>query len=127
MTSTSDPSPSRATAASPDVARFTFTDHGPWVVDPDEVAWSEGLPALRLATRRQVPLLTGRRRVPPPGRTAVVGWHLGRALGAWALVDRRKGGAASRAGISRRLRRAAERLGPTYIKLGQIISSGEGL
>ena len=34
---------------------------------------------------------------------------------------------ASRAEISVRLRRAAERLGPTYIKLGQIISSGEGL
>ncbi len=30
-------------------------------------------------------------------------------------------------GLSRRLRVAAERLGPTYIKLGQIISSGEGL
>src|SRR5690606_18770216 len=37
------------------------------------------------------------------------------------------GGTVSRRGISRRLRRAAERLGPTYIKLGQIISSGEGI
>ncbi|MFM2071613.1 MAG: hypothetical protein RLZZ623_1876, partial [Actinomycetota bacterium] len=34
---------------------------------------------------------------------------------------------ASRAAISVRLRKAAERLGPTYIKLGQIISSGEGI
>ncbi len=34
---------------------------------------------------------------------------------------------ASRADLSARLRRAAERLGPTYIKLGQIISSGEGV
>jgi ubiquinone biosynthesis protein len=34
---------------------------------------------------------------------------------------------ASRAEISLRLRKAAEQLGPTYIKLGQIISSGEGL
>ena len=80
MTSTSDPVPSSSTAVSPDVARFTFTDHGPWMVEPDEVRWSEGLTALRLATRRQVPLLTGRRRVPPLGRTVVVGWHLGRAL-----------------------------------------------
>ena len=31
------------------------------------------------------------------------------------------------AGVSLRLRRAAETLGPTYIKLGQIISSGEGI
>jgi ubiquinone biosynthesis protein len=49
------------------------------------------------------------------------------ALGGWALTDRRAGGARSRAGLSRRLRIAAEHLGPTYIKLGQIISSGEGL
>jgi ubiquinone biosynthesis protein len=34
---------------------------------------------------------------------------------------------ASRADVSRRLRKAAEHLGPAYIKLGQIISSGEGL
>ncbi|MFT6391404.1 MAG: ubiquinone biosynthesis protein, partial [Ilumatobacter sp.] len=34
---------------------------------------------------------------------------------------------ASQADISLRLRKAAEALGPTYIKLGQIISSGEGL
>ena len=33
----------------------------------------------------------------------------------------------SRAVISKRLRLEAERLGSTYIKLGQIISSGEGL
>jgi ubiquinone biosynthesis protein len=31
------------------------------------------------------------------------------------------------AGISRRLRVAAERLGPTYIKLGQIVASGDGV
>jgi ubiquinone biosynthesis protein len=34
---------------------------------------------------------------------------------------------AGRADLSLRLRRAAEALGPTYIKLGQIISSGEGV
>ena len=43
---------------------------------------------------------------------------------------RRRGQAAGSAGVadlSRRLRLAAESLGPTFIKLGQIISSGEGL
>ena len=35
--------------------------------------------------------------------------------------------AASRAGISRRLRTAFEHLGSSYVKLGQIISGGEGL
>ena len=46
---------------------------------------------------------------------------------AWLLRERRQGAVASRAGLSHRLRRAFERLGPAYIKLGQIISSGRGL
>ena len=46
----------------------------------------------------------------------------------WALRERRSDDASvSRAGLSRRLREAAETLGPTYIKLGQIISSGQGI
>ena len=55
------------------------------------------------------------------------GLLLGWAIGGWMLVERRrhKGSPGSRAGLSRRLRKAFERLGPTYIKLGQIISSGE--
>ncbi|MEO6627547.1 MAG: AarF/UbiB family protein, partial [Aquihabitans sp.] len=47
--------------------------------------------------------------------------------GAWALTERRVGGSTKISGISRRLREAAEELGPTYIKLGQILSSGEGI
>ena len=39
----------------------------------------------------------------------------------------RRDPATSTAVLSQRLRLAAERLGPTYIKLGQIISGGEGL
>jgi ubiquinone biosynthesis protein len=53
--------------------------------------------------------------------------RLGTAVGLWALRERRAGDSTSLAGISRRLRIAAEKLGPTYIKLGQIISSGEGI
>jgi ubiquinone biosynthesis protein len=43
----------------------------------------------------------------------------------WAIRER--GTERSRAGLSRRLRPAFETLGPTYIKLGQILSSGEGV
>jgi ubiquinone biosynthesis protein len=56
-----------------------------------------------------------------------VGRALGTAVGAWYLGDRRRGQHTSRAGLSRRLRKAFEHLGPTYIKLGQILSSGEGI
>jgi ubiquinone biosynthesis protein len=42
--------------------------------------------------------------------------------------ERRDGNqSTSRAGLSRRLRKAFEKNGPTYIKLGQILSSGEGI
>ena len=110
-----------------DHALGSFSAKGPWVVDPDRLTWTRGIGVLRASTRRQVPDLTTPRRIPPARRLAVVAWHLGRPLAAWALLERRKGGAVSRAGISRRLRLAAEQLGPTYIKLGQVISSGEGL
>ena len=67
------------------------------------------------------------RLVPPGTRVFTVIRHLGTALAGWAVSGRRQGGSASKRDLSRRLRIAAERLGPTYIKLGQIISSGEGL
>jgi ubiquinone biosynthesis protein len=47
------------------------------------------------------------------------------AVGLWWAGRRRR--TDSTADLSRRLRRAFERLGPTYIKLGQIISAGEGV
>ncbi|HEX9530146.1 MAG TPA: AarF/UbiB family protein, partial [Acidimicrobiales bacterium] len=76
----------------------------------------------------EVPALTRRRRVPPGGRVLTVGARLGLALAGWYLIERHTGDqSTSRSGLSRRLRRAFERLGPTYIKLGQIISSGEGI
>ena len=114
-------------AVSPDVEWGSFTASGPWNLDRSELEWLTGIRVLRLATKRQVPELTKRRLVPPPGRLAVVGSQIGRALAMWAISDRRGGSSASRSGISRRLREAAEVLGPTYIKLCQIVSSGEGL
>jgi ubiquinone biosynthesis protein len=61
-----------------------------------------------------------------------VGYELGRAVAAWYVVERRQARRqgrpeVSRSGLSRRLRLAFQILGPTYIKLGQILSSGEGV
>ena len=59
-----------------------------------------------------------------------MGRHIVGAIAPWYLKKKRgrySDPAASRAELSLRLRRAVETLGPTYIKLGQIISSGEGL
>jgi ubiquinone biosynthesis protein len=112
---------------SPDLAIGAFTDQGPWVVDPTRLSWSHGIDAIRARTRAEVPSLMRRRRLPPGRRVVRVGLVLGDALTRWYLGARRQGGATSRADLSRRLRDAFERLGPTYIKLGQIISSGQGI
>ena len=105
-----------------------FSDDPPWLLlHPDALAWRIGLGAVRRRVAAEVPSLTHRRFLPPFRRLGRVGWHLGRALGTWALVERRRGAPESTAGLARRLREAAEDLGPTYIKLGQIISSGEGI
>jgi ubiquinone biosynthesis protein len=112
-----------------DLSIGSFTSKGPWVVVLEELRWRKGLATVRQATHDEVPSLIRHRRVPPGARVVLVGRILGGALLGWYLVERRKapGTPASRLGLSRRLRKAFERLGPTYIKLGQIISSGEGI
>jgi ubiquinone biosynthesis protein len=52
---------------------------------------------------------------------------IGTAVAAWALTDRKRGRAVSRSGLSRRMRIRFAALGPTYVKLGQILSSGQGI
>ena len=110
-----------------DVAIGAFTDDGPWELDLERISWRAAVPEVRRRVQRELPELVRPRKVPPGLRVFRVAGHLGVGLAAWALIDRRQGGSVSRAGISRRLREAAEALGPTYIKLGQIISSGEGI
>ncbi|HET9733142.1 MAG TPA: AarF/UbiB family protein [Acidimicrobiales bacterium] len=110
-----------------DLAVGAFTDAGPWSVDEASMAWLGNVTELRRRTQGEVPSLVRRRLVPPGARVLRVGGRLGWALGGWWATDKRVGGMTSRAGLSRRLRKAFEKLGPTYIKLGQILSSGEGL
>jgi len=110
-----------------DLHRGSFTEDGPWDVEPDVMRWRRGTAVLRAATQREVPQLIRPRRIPPLARTCVVVARLGTSLAGWAMGARRRGGSESRADLSRRIREAAEALGPTYIKLCQIISSGEGI
>jgi len=110
-----------------DLAIGSFSDDAPWTVDPAAMGWRRSIDTVRWVTRNELPELIRPRKIPSGTRVLKVMAHLGSALGLWALTARRKGGHESKADISRRLRVAAERLGPTYIKLAQIISSGEGL
>ncbi len=110
-----------------DLAVGTFSEHPPWLVEPAALRWRIGLDRIRARTRAEVPRLTRARRFPPLRRLASTARHLGVPIAHWALTDRRRGRQVSRRGLSTRLRQASERLGPTYIKLAQIISAGEGL
>jgi len=107
-----------------------FTEEGPWVLQRDAIRWLPIAAQLRTNAQAEVPSLTKAKRVPPGRRVVRVVRVLSRAVVPW-MVRKKRGRyttpEASRAEISMRLRRAAEQLGPTYIKLGQIISSGEGL
>ncbi|HWJ62750.1 MAG TPA: AarF/UbiB family protein [Acidimicrobiales bacterium] len=115
-------------AADPaDVAWGAFTDAAPWVLDDGPQPWQAGLARTRAEVAASIPELTRRRAVPPGRRMGSTVVRLGSALVPWYLGARRTGGSASKRDLARRLRRAAERLGPSYIKLGQIVSSGRGV
>lgn len=110
-----------------DVETWAFSDEPPWEVELERCTWRGSVDLLREQTRAVVPQLVRPRALPPIRRFTEASALIGSGLLAWMLRERRRGGSASRAGLSRRLRRAFERLGPAYIKLGQIISSGRGL
>ena len=107
-----------------------FIADGPWTLDRSSIRWLPLASKLRSAAQAEVPGLTRPSKFPPGLRVITVVGVLGKALLPWWVRKKRGRFAtpeASRADVSLRLRKAAERLGPTYIKLGQIISSGEGL
>ena len=110
-----------------DLALGSFTDAAPWLVVPDEMTWRAAVPGKRRQIAASLPGLTRPSKIPPGMRVVRTSALLGWALGRWYVGARRKGGPTSMADVSRRLRLAAERLGPTYIKLGQILSSGQGI
>ena len=107
-----------------------FSDNPPWVLDRNKIDWLAIAPVLRQAARKEVPVLTKPSRIPPVLRLLVVMRVLLAALLPWLWhkkLHHYKSDKDSRLDISKRMRQAVEKLGSTYIKLGQIISSGEGL
>ena len=126
----SKPPASDTSSNTADLSWGAFSERGPWDLDRDKIVWSEHATVLRREARAEVPRLTTPGRVPPIGRLLTVVFVLGRAIAPWLIRKKLRRFASpeeSRAVLSMRLRRAVETLGPTYIKLAQIISSGEGL
>jgi ubiquinone biosynthesis protein len=120
----------RSDSGASDLDWGAFTSTGPWQLDRDEISWLPLADPLRRAAQAEVPGLLRQGRIPPGSHVVTVVGTLAKAIVPWMVRKKRKGFAtqeASRADVSRRLRQAAESLGATYIKLGQIISSGEGL
>lgn len=118
------------TKTSADIEWGNFSESGPWVLDRGSISWSRVAVVLRQQAQAEVPRLIRARKLPPIKRLVIVVAHLGWALLPWFWNKRRNKFATpeeSRAYISLRLRHAIEKLGATYIKLAQIISSGEGL
>lgn len=111
----------------PDSHIGAFSHEGPWTIVLDQLRWRTGIDELRARSQAEVPELIRARTLPPLARFTEAAWFIGAALTGWSLRERRTGGSTSRTGLSQRLRRAFERLGPAYIKLGQIVSSGQGL
>jgi ubiquinone biosynthesis protein len=110
-----------------DSDRFAFSEHGPWQIDETQLSWAVGIDRLRARTNALVPSLTTPGKLPPGPRVIRTGRILGGALLMWRFKEKPAGGAVSRAGVSKRLRVGFAQLGPTYVKMGQIISSGEGI
>ena len=82
---------------------------------------------LRRAIHDSVPELIARPRFPPVFRLVVTAARIGWATYAGRLLDRRLDPEERREQIYRRLRVAATKLGPAYIKLAQLIAAGEGV
>jgi len=114
-----------------DLAIGAFTPHAPWIVEPESMGWRrahDGEPdvdTLRGQAADLAAVLVHPKHLPSLRRVLTVAYRLGVPLLAWGATER--GTPDSRRGLSTRLRPAFEHLGPTYIKLGQIISSGEGI
>jgi ubiquinone biosynthesis protein len=82
---------------------------------------------IRRAIHDSVPELITRPRFPPVLRLVVTAARIGWAVYAGWLLDRRLDPDERRERIYRRLRLAATKLGPAYIKLAQLIAAGEGV
>ena len=110
-----------------DAKHGTFSPTPPWLVEPEMMSWRDGIDDVRRQNRLIVPTLARPPRLPPLKRLGTTLRHLGTAIGLWFVLERRHENPRRKVELSRRLRLAAEALGPTYVKLGQIISAGEGV
>lgn len=111
-----------------DVSWGSFIEPGTWVLNKSDCdAFIDQDIRRREKNTQFAHSLLQAKQIPPLARLIYVTSKLFSAIVLWYIFDKHRGKAKSRAGISRRLRKRFVKLGSSYIKLGQIISSGEGL
>jgi len=92
-----------------------------------ENLWIQGAHSFRQQIVAGVPRLVNAPSLPPAIRLTHTTLRFGWAFLAWKLFDRGLSNQLRTESLYRRLRIAAERLGPTYVKLAQLISAAEGV
>lgn len=108
----------------PDTEWGAFTPMGPWIAR-EGGSYLASAEARRAESRELALKLRAPRRFPPM-RAVPVALRLLLAIAPY-LWQKRSGRVAAQERLAARLRRTAARLGPAYVKLAQIIASGEGL
>lgn len=89
-----------------------------WIQEADEV---------RKKISSGIPRLVNAPSIPPVTRLIHTTIRFGWALLSWKVLDRKLSSEKRTESLYHRLRIAAERLGPTYVKLAQLISAAEGV
>jgi len=101
----------------------TFGQPSPWNLK--NIRWINKSRILRTEYQRRLPDLIRRPKIPPIRRAFTVIRILGITIVHWYLFQRKSKNSEKK--LAFKVRVAAEKLGPTYIKLAQIISAGEGV
>ena len=111
-----------------DLAWGSFSPGQPWNLDFKECElFEENAKLIRSQAAIEAEKLLERKTFFPISRVFQAVSRIGSAVFVWWIFDKRKGREKSYNSISKKLRKQFVHLGSTYIKLGQIISSGDGL
>ena len=95
--------------------------------DVSKDPWIRDAAKSRERLRASIPNLIRKPKFPPIWRLLITVLRFGKAFIVWKMMDREKDHLVRQAALYSRFRKVAERQGPTYVKLAQLISAAEGV
>ena len=122
---TQEPSPGQHLGGT--VERIADKASGVNAFSSAEDLWVREAVGRRNLVQAAIPKLVRKPTFPPLPRLVLTLWRFGWAFLTWKILDRRKQEIERKPALYSRLRTAAERQGPTYVKLAQLISAAEGV